>query len=458
MASSKTGVLATYRDAFGGLPRLTWLLCLAAFLNRCGSMVVPFLGLYAKERFGYSPTEAGYVLSLYGCGAVVGSWLGGYLTDRVGSVRTQIMALVGSGLWMFGMTQGLQPGWLEATTFVLAVFNEAFRPGSVTAVAASVPPELRRKALSLNRLMLNLGWAFGPTIGGYLVMIDFRWMFLVDGSTCLVAAAFLAFGLGGFRPKPEPRAAEEPKVKPSRDRHFVWLMLADLITMVAFMQYFTTGSRVFEDSGYARSHIGWFLAVNPILIVMFEMVVVHALRNRPALPIVALGSLVVGLGYMVLLAPMGATGIVIAMGVVAGGELLQMPLLSAHINDRAPASARGAYNGAYGMVFSAALILAPIIGGHVYEGYGQNVLWAMCGVLGAAAAAMFWFASRTPAGRGTAPVDASSEPEHALTNDTLTDDTAASNTALDNTALDNSAPNNTAPNNTAPNSAPEDLI
>ncbi|MFT4844168.1 MAG: hypothetical protein ACI8UD_002343 [Planctomycetota bacterium] len=71
MANSKTGMLATYRDAFSGLPRLTWLLCLAAFLNRCGSMVVLFLGLYAKEHFGYSATDSGYVLSLYGGGDVL---------------------------------------------------------------------------------------------------------------------------------------------------------------------------------------------------------------------------------------------------------------------------------------------------------------------------------------------------------------------------------------------------
>jgi hypothetical protein len=49
-----------YRDAFGGLPRLTWLLCTAAFLNRCGSMVVPFLGPYLKKQFQFTPTEAGW--------------------------------------------------------------------------------------------------------------------------------------------------------------------------------------------------------------------------------------------------------------------------------------------------------------------------------------------------------------------------------------------------------------
>lgn len=412
------GIVATYRDAFGGLPRLTWLLCLTAFLNRCGSMVVPFLGLYAKEQFDYTATDAGYLLSLYGIGAVIGSWLGGVLTDRIGSVHTQILTLLASGFWMLGMTQVLEPGWLEATTLVLAIFNEAFRPGSVTAVAISVPPMLRRKALALNRLMLNLGWAVGPTIGGYLVEYDFRWMFLADGGTCLVAGAFLIFGIGSFRPKPEPKPVQETHGRPMRDPHFVWLMLANLITLIAFMQYFTTGSRVFEDAGYQRSHIGWFLAVNPILIVMFEMVVVHMLRNRSALPIVALGSLVVGLGYLVLLAPMGAFGIVLAMGIVAGGELLQMPPLSAHINDHAPASARGAYNGAYGMVFSLALILAPIVGGHVYEDHGEDALWILSGILGIVSAGMFMMS-----GPGRASENLKAEAEAAAKDAAATDRT-----------------------------------
>ena len=398
MAITPAGILATYRDAFGGLPRLTWLLCLAAFLNRCGAMVVPFLGLYAKERFGYTPTDAGYLLSIYGVGAVLGSWLGGALTDRLGAVRLQIVTLIGSGLWMFGMTQVLQPGWLEFSTFVLAALNEAFRPGSVTAVAVSCPPELRRKALSLNRLMLNLGWAFGPTIGGYLVMVDFSWMFWADGGTCLLAAAFLAFGLGCFRAHATPKVPGEVRARPWRDRHFVWLMLANLITLVAFMQYFTTGSRVFEDQGYQRDQIGWFLAINPILIVMFEMVVVHGLRNQRALPVVALGALVVGIGYLALLVPFGAPGIAMAMAIVAGGELLQMPLLSAHINDHAPASARGAYNGAYGMVFSIAFILTPAVGGEVYARLGEHALWGLSAALGGIGAVMFWLASRCAEG------------------------------------------------------------
>ena len=79
-------VAALYRDAFGGLPALTWLLCTAGFINRCGSMVVPFLGLYLKERFGFSATAAGWVVSAYGIGALCGSWIGGWLTEDRKSV------------------------------------------------------------------------------------------------------------------------------------------------------------------------------------------------------------------------------------------------------------------------------------------------------------------------------------------------------------------------------------
>lgn len=382
---------ALYRDAFGGLPRLTWLLAFAAFLNRCGAMVVPFLGLYLKDRFAFGPAEAGYVVGLYGVGAFVGSWLGGRLTDRIGPVRLQIGSLAATACWMLLMTQLQTPDPFVAAVFVLGVVNDAFRPGGNTAAAISCAPELRRKALSLNRLALNLGWAFGPTIGGYLVQVDFRLMFVVDGATCGLAALWLATGLHGWNPLPPPRAAEELRQdQPHRDGHFLWLMASNVLVLLAFMQYFTTGSRVFEDSGYGKAQIGWFLAINPIMITLFEMPVVHALRGRPALPIVAMGSLVVGFGYLAMQLPIGAAAVVLAMVAVAAGELLQMPMLGAYVNDHAPDHARGAYNGAYGMTFTLALVLAPVLGGALYDAAGQSALWWGCVGSGALGALGFW--------------------------------------------------------------------
>ncbi len=388
------GIAALYRDAFGGLPSVTWLLCTAGFINRCGSMVVPFLGLYLKQRFGYSATEAGAFVSAYGVGAFVGSWLGGWLTDRLGPVRTQVVTLGSTGVWMLLMTQVQGPVLLAIAVCVLGVLNDAFRPGSLTAVAISCEPSLRRKALSLNRLAMNAGWALGPTIGGYLVLVDFRLMFVADGATCALAALWLATRLRHWHPTPPPRDVDDAR-RPFRDRHFLCLMAANLIVLMAFMQYFTTGTRYLEEhGGYAKSEIGWFLAINPVMISLFEMPTVHLLRGRKALPIVALGALIVGVGYLCMLLPFGAAAVVIAMIVVAGGELLQMPMLGAHVNDHAPAHARGSYNGAYGMTFCLALVLAPLLGGALYDTAGSDALWWSCGACGAFAMLGFLLAGR----------------------------------------------------------------
>lgn len=393
-------VLGLYRDAFGGLPRLTWLLCAAAFLNRCGSMVVPFLGPYLKAKFGLAAADAGLVVSLYGVGAILGSWLGGALTDRIGPVRLQVGALTASASWMLLMTQCATLATLVPAIFVLGLLNDAFRPGSNTAVAQSVPPHLRRKALSLNRFALNLGWACGPTIGGHLVELDFVWMFVADGATCALAAFWLAQVLRQWAPVAGAAASEAAieaataapapaAASPWRDGHFVRLMVANTFVLLAFMQYFATGTRVFVDQGWGEADVGWFLAVNPILIALFEMPAVHALRARKTLPAIAVGALVIGLGYLCFLLPWGGLAIVLGMAVVAGGELLQMPMLGAHVNDVAPDRARGAYNGAYGVNFTFALVLAPALGGLVYDRFGADALWCSCAGMGAIGALLF---------------------------------------------------------------------
>ncbi len=98
-----------------------------------------------------------------------------------------------------------------------------------------------------------------------------------------------------------------------------------------------------------------------------------------------------------MLLPFGAGAIVLAMIAVAAGELLQMPMLGAYVNDHAPDHARGAYNGAHGMTFTLALVLAPVLGGALYDAAGAAVLWWSCGGLGVVAALMFARTEAMPA-------------------------------------------------------------
>ena len=66
------------------LPRGAWLVALASLVNRLGSMVVPFLALYLVRERGYSPAEAGGLLSVCGLAAVVTGPLAGRLVTASG--------------------------------------------------------------------------------------------------------------------------------------------------------------------------------------------------------------------------------------------------------------------------------------------------------------------------------------------------------------------------------------
>ncbi len=75
----------TYRNAYSGLSRSTWLLSVIMLINRSGTMVIPFMTLYlTSPAMGYTVGQAGFVFGLFGAGAFFGAYFGGRLTDKIG--------------------------------------------------------------------------------------------------------------------------------------------------------------------------------------------------------------------------------------------------------------------------------------------------------------------------------------------------------------------------------------
>ncbi len=378
------------RNTYGGLPTTTWLICGAAFVNRAGAMVLPYLSLYLGARFGYSVETAGYFVALYGVGSTIGNLVGGRLTDVLGPIRVQITTLLAAACWMWLMTTFAQPWVLGSGIFVLGMLNDAFRPGNMAAVLASAPPELGPTALTLNRVAVNAGWAIGPTVGGQLAHLDYNWLFVTDGATCALAALVLWLWVprhlahqGATRSTAADStgmAAAPDGTSPWRDRRFLWLLAISIMTFVAFMQYFSTESRHLKAVfGYDERQIGWLLAINPTLIVLVEMPLVRALRGRPRLPMVAFGTLLIALAFPLLVPTgWGLAGIVAQLLLLTAGEMFSFSMLSSFVSDRAPPAARGKYLGVYGAAFAFAFVIAPALGGFVYQRLGADSLWWSC--------------------------------------------------------------------------------
>jgi predicted MFS family arabinose efflux permease len=379
---------------------VTWILCAAAFVNRAGAMVLPFLSLYLGERFGYSVERAGYVVGLFGVGSIAGSVLGGRLADRLGPVRLQAGTLLCTAVWLWLLALIDRPLPFAAGILVLGAFNDAFRPGNVAAVAASCAPFRVVKALALNRLALNAGWSIGPAVGGLLAEGDYRLLFVVDGLSSALAAVLLLLYVPatlGAQARAARDAAAAVGGSPWADRRFLALLALAMLCFVVFLQHFQTLSRhVHAALGLGESAIGALLVINPLVIVLLEMPLVHALRTRAHLPLIAAGALVVGLAYpWLILEAWGTAAVVASILTLTLGEMLFTPFLGAYVSARAPAAARGAYLGAYFAALSVGFVVAPAAGGGAYQRFGAAFLWIACLLGGALAAAGFLWLHRT---------------------------------------------------------------
>lgn len=133
--------LKYYASTYKGIPRNAWLLSAVVLINRSGGMVLFFLSLYLTKELGHSVSTAGAIISVYGIGSLVGSLLGGYLTDKVGPNNVMLFSLLLGGFGFIAMGQATDIYILGVLTFIAAALNESFRPANATAFADACPPK-----------------------------------------------------------------------------------------------------------------------------------------------------------------------------------------------------------------------------------------------------------------------------------------------------------------------------
>jgi len=188
-------IFQTYKKSFTGLSRETWLLSTVILINRCGFMAVPFMSLYVTQYLHRSASDAGLIITLFGIGSIAGASTGGYLTDKIGYRPVQILAAIIGGSLFLVFASITHFSTLCLLSLIISFFTEAFRPANFTATAAYAKEGTQTRSYSLNRLAMNIGWAVGTSLGGILASIDYRLLFVVDGSINIIAGLCILWWL-----------------------------------------------------------------------------------------------------------------------------------------------------------------------------------------------------------------------------------------------------------------------
>lgn len=385
----------TYRNAYAGLSRETWLLSFIMLINRSGTMVVPFMTLYlTSKEMGYSVGEAGYVFGLFGAGAFTGAWLGGRLTDKIGFYPVQMFTLFTGGLLFLVLGQMKTYPLICVFTFLLSFVNEAFRPANSTAIAFYSKVENRTRSYALNRLAINLGWAVGSGLGGVLASFNYELLFWVDGFTNIMAALIMWLLLKpvDYIPVKQSSAEKAVTLPAYKDKIFMFFIGATVLFASCFFQLFTNLPVYFErELHLSKPTIGLLMSFNGILIAVVEMVLIYRLEGkRTAMFYITRGILLVGLSFLLLNLPgIGFLLALIMIITVTFGEILSMPFMNSYWIIRTQTSNRGQYAALYTMAWSAAQTLGPMGGAQVVQYSNFQVLWFITGGLCIAAAWIF---------------------------------------------------------------------
>jgi predicted MFS family arabinose efflux permease len=382
------GTISLYKNAYRGLTPSTWLLSLVMLINRSGTMVLPFMTIYlTSPQMGYSIGKAGIVMALFGAGAVAGGYVGGILTDRIGFRPVQLITLVGGGIMFIVLGQVKSFPLICVSTFVLTLVNEAFRPANSTAIVAYSREDNRTRSYAVNRLAINLGWAVGSVVGGFLASINYELLFWVDGFTNIGAAILLWIFL---KPSKNPDNAHKKKPEPDlahsayRDPTYLWFILLTILFAMCFFQVFMNMPVYYRNElHFSERQIGVINGINGVLIAIVEVVLVFKLEGRRSnMYYVYRGVVLVGISFCILNL-FHVTPFIAAMGVVTLtiGEMLSMPFMNTYWINRSADHNRGQYAGLYTIAWSIAQTVGPFVGAQIAEHAGFAPLWWATGGL-----------------------------------------------------------------------------
>lgn len=361
--------LAHYRSSFADIPRPIWILALVLLVNRAGTMVLPFLAIYLTSHQGMSPAGAGKMIGLYGLGSIVGAFSGGMLVDRCGALRLQAWCLfLASGVILL---IPLCSHWaaLGAALFCLSAVSDAVRPANATAITRMTDTATRPRAFALQRLAANLGLSIGPAVGGLFALVDFNLLFAVDSLSTLLSAVLLIATLGVRRLPSEGGIdrSSVPPVSPLRDGPFVGFLLLMLVSVVVFVQLLSTYPLYLRDHYlFNEAGIGGMFAVNTLIIVVVEMMLISAIKQWNLTRTIGWGCFLLCVGYGLL--PLGTSVWLplASMAIVTMGEMLAFPLATTLVSTRSPTGQEGRYLGWYMTMFSTATVLGPLAGAWIY--------------------------------------------------------------------------------------------
>ena len=360
------------------------LLILASSIGMLGwGAVLPYQYAYAAETRAWGALAAAAASSLFSVGALIAAPVVGRLSGRCNPVSVavvaQMVAAVGVGALVFADA----PATFLLGMFVFGLGLTAAMPAKQVLVLRWVAVRDRRKVFAYKFTGEAIGMAIGAYVAGHLVDLS-----RADGLDVGFLTAALGFvvssaiiGSSGARATTHPESGlDTAGANPGRPMDALrtifaspalrWTGVITVTLALGFYAQFEAGLPAYAITvlDVDSKAIGTAAAVNSIIIVLLQVVVVRATARRSAPTLLmAVGSIWV-LAWLILSMAqfrpeIAAALFVTTFGVFAVGETMYSPVLNPLTASLAPRGMVGQTLGTFAALQTTFSALGPLVAG-----------------------------------------------------------------------------------------------
>ena len=371
-------------------PQKFWIVVLVSFIDSLGShLVFPFFSLYITQKFAIGMAQAGLILGIWSAFGLIGSMVGGALTDRFGRRWIILFGLVFSALSSLSLGLVNSLAILYPLAILVGFLSNIDGPAYNAMLADLLPKKQRSEGFGILRVVNNLAWIIGPAVGGLVAARSFFSLFVIDSVlSCIIAVVFYK-RISETKPAASTEKSHESIWQTAagyrqvlRDLAFMAFLLASLLMLMVYTQMYNTLPVYLRDvHGFSTAEYGFMLTSTAVLVVLFQFWVTRLSKKRPPFVMMAIGVAFYAIGFGMFGFISDYPLFILAALIITFGEMLVVPTSQVLAANYAPPDMRGRYMAVYGLSAAIPTMLGPGLAGLILDNLNPNLLWYLGGIL-----------------------------------------------------------------------------
>jgi len=290
-------MLNRLRKIYFEFPKKFWVVVGASFIDRIGHTILwPFFSLYITQKFNVGMTQAGIVLGTFSAFGLIGSMIGGGLTDKFGRKNIILFGLIFSALSTLTLGFVSEYSLLLPLAVFIGLLSSVAGPAHQAMVADILPEDKRQEGFGILRVVANLSWVIGPILGGIIANRSYFILFVLDAVISSIVAVIFFFNV----PETKPESGQEPEsiLKTFagygvvlKDFAYVAFMLVSMLMLIVYLQLYNSLSVFLRDThGLDPQTYGFLMTSSAITVILFQFTTTRLIKGRPAFLMMALGT------------------------------------------------------------------------------------------------------------------------------------------------------------------------